>query len=45
MFYFRFMATGGWRILNDWLVDAKKGDDFFVILEVLEVCVCRTVDN
>jgi len=31
------MITGGWTILNKWLVEAKKNENFPVLVEVLEV--------
>ena len=33
----RFMSVGGWNILNKWLVEAKKTENFPVLLELLEV--------
>ena len=34
---FRFILAGGWDILNKWLADAKKSEDFHIMLEVLKV--------
>lgn len=31
------MSVGGWNILNKWLVEAKKTENFPVLLELLEV--------
>lgn len=31
------MSVGGWNILNKWLVEVKKIENFFVLLELLEV--------
>lgn len=33
----KFMSVGGWNILNKWLVEAKKTENFPVLLELLEV--------
>lgn len=33
----RFMSIGGWNILNRWLVEAKKNENFPVLVELLEV--------
>ena len=33
----RFMTIGGWSILNKWLVEAKKNENFPVLVELLEV--------
>lgn len=33
----RFMSIGGWSILNKWLVEAKKTENFPVLVELLEV--------
>ena len=33
----RFMSLGGWSILNRWLVEAKKNENFPVLVELLEV--------
>ena len=38
----RFM-DGGWPVLNAWLAEAKKKQDFAVLVEVLQVCVCACV--
>ena len=34
---------GGWPVLNAWLAEAKKKQDFAVLVEVLQVCVCVCV--
>ena len=34
----RFMG-GGWPVLNAWLAEAKKNQDFAVLVEVLQVCM------
>lgn len=31
------MTIGGWSILNKWLVEAKKNENFPVLVELLEV--------
>jgi len=31
------MSLGGWSILNRWLVEAKKNENFPVLVELLEV--------
>ena len=31
------MSIGGWSILNRWLVEAKKNENFPVLVELLEV--------
>ena len=31
------MTIGGWSILNKWLVEAKKTENFPVLVELLEV--------
>jgi len=31
------MSIGGWNILNKWLVEAKKTENFPVLVELLEV--------
>ncbi|KAL9989493.1 hypothetical protein ACROYT_G004052 [Oculina patagonica] len=33
----KFMSIGGWSILNRWLVEAKKNENFPVLVELLEV--------
>lgn len=33
----RFMSIGGWAVLNKWLSDGKKTDNFTIIIELLEV--------
>lgn len=33
----KFMSIGGWNILNRWLVEAKKTENFPILLELLEV--------
>ncbi|PFX23286.1 Serine/threonine-protein phosphatase 1 regulatory subunit 10 [Stylophora pistillata] len=33
----KFMIVGGWNILNRWLVEAKKTENFPVLVELLEV--------
>lgn len=33
----KFMSIGGWNILNRWLVEAKKNENFPVLVELLEV--------
>lgn len=33
----KFMTIGGWSILNKWLVEAKKNENFPVLVELLEV--------
>ena len=37
LFFNRFMSIGGWSILNRWLVEAKKNENFPVLVELLEV--------
>lgn len=33
----KFMSIGGWSILNKWLLEAKKNENFPVLVELLEV--------
>ena len=33
----RFVADGGWQLLNGWLVDAKASDNTPVIMELIKV--------
>ena len=36
-FHIRFVADGGWELLNGWLTDAKSSDNIPVIMELIKV--------
>lgn len=44
---FRFLSTGGWGILNKWLLEFTKSENFPVLLELIDVCsnLINGIDN
>ena len=40
----KFIADGGWAIMNTWLVEAKNSENMALILEVLKVSmICDSI--
>jgi len=35
--FFRFLATGGWGILNKWLLEFTRSQNYPVLLELVDV--------
>ena len=43
LFLFRFLASGGWGILNKWLNEYTGSENVPILLEIIEVCILANI--